>query len=172
MLLPLSLFYKPSHPDSVWPLVRHCRRVESIPIRGNSIQYLKTFAENEHGNLPPVAMHELIMPEASGRMMQNRNISSVSITRSAAFFPLPRLRTANDCPPLSVICNGLRRVERRLPQKSPDDDLPSFTARLIDLALAGCLRGMIESGNVPTNPRRYSTSWVAIASARLPKLLR
>ena|SRR5882672_443653 len=26
------------------------------------------------------------------------------------------------------------------------------TARRIDLALAGCLRGMIESGNVPTNP--------------------
>jgi len=47
---------------------------------------LKTFAENEHGNLPPVAMHELIMLEASGRLMQNRNISSVSITRSAAFF--------------------------------------------------------------------------------------
>jgi hypothetical protein len=34
---------------------------------------LKTFAENEHGNLRPVAMHELIMPEASGRMMQNQN---------------------------------------------------------------------------------------------------
>jgi hypothetical protein len=46
------------------------------------------------------------------------------------------------------------------------------TTRRIDLALAGCLRGMIESGNMPTNPRRYSTSWVAIASARLPKLLR
>jgi hypothetical protein len=50
------------------------------------------------------------------------------------------------------LINGLRRVEWRFaPAKSPYDFADLHGGRNQTL-LAGCLRGMIENGNVPNNP--------------------
>jgi len=66
LLLPFAVFYKPGHMLTASGLlfdIAGVLRLFLLEEIGNALDH---FAENRHGNLPSVAMRELIMPEASG----------------------------------------------------------------------------------------------------------
>jgi len=66
VLLPLSLFYKTSHILNASGLLFDIAGILRLFLLEQVEANLKTFTENKYGNLPSVAMRELVMPEASG----------------------------------------------------------------------------------------------------------
>jgi hypothetical protein len=63
-LIPVSIFYKTGHTLTASGLLFDIAGALRLFLLEENTQALSGFAENEHGNLPSVAMRELVMPEA------------------------------------------------------------------------------------------------------------
>jgi hypothetical protein len=66
ILIPVSFFYSPGHILTASGLLFDIAGALRLFVLEEIIHALSGFKENEYGNVPSVAMRELIMPEASG----------------------------------------------------------------------------------------------------------
>ena len=66
LLIPVSLFYSAAHVLTASGLLFDIAGALRLFLFEEVNDALSGFKENEHGNVPSVAMRELIMPEASG----------------------------------------------------------------------------------------------------------